>query len=258
MSISPSKSIIEQRFLEELRHHLNGWREKIENDFSEQNYYSELDQLKSDPVYSKFGLAIPEYVLVRLMGRISISIGRRLGEIYDKIPRILAGVRYNLNREDVVLKFGRLELDIGIKRELLNKNDDEHLLQVVSARINDFDDSFAGLGIEIRYNFNPNDSSRLRKDVTMAEKLQERNLFPVYLIFSEISPRQEAIERLTRAGWSFLIGSEAEVFMLELIGMNFAEILDQPKIKAEIDMEIRSMMDTLLSSPAFQNGGRLT
>jgi hypothetical protein len=79
-----------QRFRKELCHHLAGWRNKAREDFSESNLEKELIALTNDPVYSKFHLATADYVLIRLMGRMSISIGRRLGEIYDKLPRIAA------------------------------------------------------------------------------------------------------------------------------------------------------------------------
>jgi len=68
----------EERFLKELRHHFKGWLEKVTRDLADSAFEEELVKLRRDPVYSAFGLAIPEYALIRLMGRLSISIGRRL------------------------------------------------------------------------------------------------------------------------------------------------------------------------------------
>jgi hypothetical protein len=76
-----------ERFLDALRHHFKGWIAKASRDFGEQSYAEELLLLRGDSLYEQFGLAIPEYVFIRLMGRMSISFGRRLGEIYDKVPR---------------------------------------------------------------------------------------------------------------------------------------------------------------------------
>lgn len=249
--------MIEDRFLQELRHHLIGLQEKVINDFGEENYQRELRSLQDDPLYSRFGLAIPEYVLIRLMGRVSISIGRRLGEIYDKIPRFVTASRFGLQTNDIVLKFGQLELDIGINLSALSSDDSKHVSSVTSNQFRSFSDKYVGLGIEIRYNFNPNDSARLRKDVQIGSLLAEANFFPIYLIFSEISPRQEAIDRLSRAGWNFLIGRDADIFMFDLIGMDIGSILDRPKVQSEINNEIDSLMTSLLSSAAFRYGARL-
>ena len=160
-----------------------------------------------------------------MMGRLSISIGRRLGEIYDKMPRFVAQGRFNLEAEDVAPKMGgKLELDVCIPLVKLIPEDQKHVAAVVPKYIPKAK-SCSGVAIEIRYNFNPNDSSRLRKDVQMAELLQESDLLPLYLIFSTISPRDEAIARLTRAGWTFLVGDLATNAMNDLIGMNIQAIL---------------------------------
>lgn len=87
---------IELRFLAAIHHHLDGWRRKIENDFGKECFDKELAALAGDPVYHKFAFDCPEYVVVRLMGRMSISVGRRLGEIYDKIPRYGASARFGV------------------------------------------------------------------------------------------------------------------------------------------------------------------
>ena len=79
---------LEQQFIGQLRHHLEGWRQKVIADFSKGNFDSELASLSSDPVYPKFHFHSAAYVNIRFMGRMSISIGRRLGEIYDKVPRL--------------------------------------------------------------------------------------------------------------------------------------------------------------------------
>jgi hypothetical protein len=84
-----------ERFLEALRHHLKGWIERATKDFGPASYQHELSLLKGDKIYEQFGFAIPEYVLIRLMGRMSVSVGRRLGEIYDTVPRFVAAARFN-------------------------------------------------------------------------------------------------------------------------------------------------------------------
>lgn len=116
----PTKNLdpIELRFLEAIHHHLDGWRRKIEQDFGKACFERELAGLEGDPVYSKFAFDCPEYVVVRLMGRMSISVGRRLGEIYDKIPRFVASARFNVAPEQVAEKFNGLELDIGLRHSL--------------------------------------------------------------------------------------------------------------------------------------------
>jgi hypothetical protein len=240
---------LEERFLNELRHHLDGWKDKISNDFSELAYEKELAELESDAVYKDFGFATPQYVLIRLMGRMSISIGRRLGEIYDKIPRFVVQARYGLQREDVAPKFGKLELDVQVPLSKLNQNDREYVKET-AANYN-LPVSSAGLGIEIRYNFNPNDSARLRKDVDMANELISRDLTPIYLIFSSISPREEAIRRLTKAGWIFLIGETAYSFMEQLANMDISTILQKDNVKREIQNEVNKLMESIFQSYAF-------
>ena len=145
---------LEERLAEALSHHIRGWHEKINDDFCKENYENELKKLEGDPVYSKFGFAIPQYVLIRLMGRISISIGRRLGEIYDKVPRFVAAARFGLDVSDVSPKLDGLELDIGIKRNKLSEEDNIHLLDTLS-KFFTLQREYSGIGIEIRYNFNP-------------------------------------------------------------------------------------------------------
>lgn len=242
---------VERAFLVQLRHHLEGLRAKIAGDFSKGNFEAELANLKRDPVYPKFAFDRPEYVLVRLMGRVSISIGRRLGEIYNAMPRFAAAARYNLRADQVCVKCGDLELDVCIELNSLSAADREHVLKAVAERP-EIGDLGGGLGIEIRYNFNPNDSSRLRKDVLMADNVRAAKLTPVYLIFSAISPRDEAIARLTRAGWKFLVGEKAIRFAHDLLGMDLVTILDKPAIKAEVDKEVNEIMASLIASHAFQ------
>lgn len=241
---------LEAAIIAELRHHLAGWRDKIRNDFSKTNFDAELAALKSDPLYPKFNFDTPDYVNIRFMGRISISIGRRLGEIYDKIPRRLAIEKYDITQQQVAPKFGGLELDVGLRLSEVNDYNAKYIADVCRKFLEE-DIENDGVGIEIRYNFNPNDSSRLRKDCDMANKLLEANLRPVYLIFSSISPRDEAISRLERAGWKFLVGQKALDFAAELLGMDLADIWDRPAIKAEIKKEIDGMMSDIKTSHSF-------
>jgi hypothetical protein len=256
MANSKTEAQIEEKFMDELKHHLSGWHTKISEDFGEENFYNELSLLQSDPVYSKFGFAVPEYVLVRLMGRFSISIGRRLGEIYDKVPRFVTAARFNLKPNEVAPMFDGLQLDIGVPISSLSEEDKKYLLLVFDAYFPKSEIG-NGIGIEIRYNFNPNDSARLRKDEHMALLLRDAGLFPIYLIFSEISPRDEAIARLKRAGWSFFVGKAADAFMNKLVGMDFSKILDRPKIQSEIRREIDSLMSEMRNSTAFKQGAKI-
>lgn len=239
----------EKKFLDAIRHHLAGWKRKIDGDFGKESYDAELEKLAGDPVYAKFAFDCPEYVLVRLMGRISISIGRRLGEIYDKLPRFVASARFDVAPERVAEKFNGLELDIGLRYEFLSEQDRQHLLDVLANH--GADGSETGVGIEIRYNFNPNDSARLRKDVDMANYIQEEGLFPLYLIYSAISPRDEAIARLTRAGWHFLQGDDASNFTNELFGADFLGILERSEVQERVHEEVRQLMASIFTSHAF-------
>lgn len=246
-----SEKELESAIVAELRHHLAGWRRKIKTDFSQKNYENELNSLKGDPLYPKFNFDTPDYVNIRFMGRVSISIGRRLGEIYDKIPRRLAMEKYGLTQSQVAPKFDGLELDVGLRYTELKSADAQFISSVCKKHINENITS-DGIGIEIRYNFNPNDSSRLRKDCAMAEKVIAADLRPIYLIFSSISPRDEAISRLKRAGWEFVVGQEAINFSAELFGLDLSDIWDRPLIKQEIAKEINGMMDDIKTSYSFK------
>jgi len=241
---------IENRLRETLRYHLRGLKRKVEEDFGQGSFENELRALRGDPVYRRWFLDSPEYVLVRFMGRISISIGRRLGEIYEKIPRYVTAARFDLPHEKVAPKFDGLELDIGIPIVDLSSEDAVHVKSVARSYFQNYSD--LSLGIEIRYNFNPNDSARLRKDVRMASLLTGNDYFPIYLIFSSISPREDAISRLTRAGWNFLVGDKAESFMNELLNVNIINILEIPSIREEIQREINSIMHELFNTYAFR------
>ncbi|MDR6374167.1 hypothetical protein [Paraburkholderia caledonica] len=246
-------SRVKARFLKELVHHLEGWRAKVRNDFSKENFDNELKSLKGDELYPKFHLATADYVNVRFMGRISISIGRRLGEIYDKVPRFLVGARFGLDPASVAPLIDGLELDICLPFKRLAPADHEYVLEELTKLFPQQDFSeFDGVGIEIRYNFNPNDSARLRKDVAMAEKLMGLRLFPVYLIFSSISPRDEAIKRLSNANWRFVVGRHASELSANLFGLDLSTILDLPEVSTSIKVEIDAMMSDLKRSYAFQ------
>ncbi len=244
------KKRIEDRFLDALRGHITGWRDKVAHDFSEESFNQELQNLSGDAVYRDFGFARPEYVLVRLIGRMSISIGRRLGEIYDKLPRYVVAARFGLSASDIVEKFDGLELDIALRSGQLSVDDLDHVKHIVQERFGQNDLS-EGLAIEIRYNFNPNDSARLRKDIQMAELVLKEGLFPIYLIFSGISPRLDAISRLTRAGWNFLSGNDASTFMTQLLSMDLLEVLDRPVVKNEVENEVDRIMEAMFTSHAF-------
>ncbi len=181
----------------------------------------------------------------------SISIGRRLGEIYDKIPRFVAAARFNLNPQQVAPTLGNLELDIALKFSDLSPEDVKYVKGIVEQFLK-VDTLSNGVGIEIRYNFNPNDSARLRKDEAMANYVAAENLMPVYLIFSSISPRQEAISRLERAGWTFLIGETAIKFTQALLGMDLGSILDEPTVKEEVQKEVQAILKSMVMSHAFK------
>jgi hypothetical protein len=242
-------TVFEQRFLSALNHHLEGLKAKVERDFSESAYLKELNALRGDPVYERFGFDCGEYVLVRLIGRMSISVGRRLGEIYDKVPRFVAAARFNITADQVAEVFDGLELDISLRYSLLSPSDRAHITQLISPYTRE---KVAGVGIEIRYNFNPNDSSRLRKDVDVVSKLKAQNLFPVYLTFSSISPRDEAIARLKRAGWIFLQGEEALSFANNLFGVNIMSVLDKPEISKQVKAKTTAIMQSIFTSPAVK------
>ncbi|MBM6580994.1 hypothetical protein ILT44_12440 [Microvirga sp. BT689] len=248
--MSNTPTVFEQRFLDALTHHLDGWKAKVERDFSQGAFQRELTDLSGDPVYERFGFNCAEYVLVRLIGRMSISVGRRLGEIYDKVPRFIAAARFNLKPTQVAELFDGLEIDIVLRSTLLSKPDQKHIQQLVSQYSNE---EYKGLGIEIRYNFNPNDSSRLRKDESVANKLRAQGLYPVYLIFSSISPRDEAIARLTRGGWFFIQGQEALDFMHDLLGVDIMSVLENPTISDEIKKQTQDIMRSIFASPAFKH-----
>lgn len=252
MSRATQLNTIERRFLDAVKHHIQGWKTKIENDFGHDSYIAELRALKEDPVYSKFGFDIPEYVLVRLIGRMSISVGRRLGEIYDKLPRFVAAARFNVTPQQVAEKFDGLELDIGLRYALLSESDIQHVKRIVGQLKRGAQEA-KGVGIEIRYNFNPNDSARLRKDVALAGYLEAKGLAPIYLIYSAISPRDEAISRLTRGGWFFLQGNAASDFTTELFGTDFLALLEREDVRQEIHDEVRRIMRSIFNSTAFGN-----
>lgn len=244
------QSRVTGRLRNTLKYHLNGLKGKIEEDFSKGSFDSELDDLRGDPVYRRFFFDSPEYVLVRLMGRISISIGRRLGEIYDKVPRYVTAERFSLSKEQVAPKLNKLELDIGIPLEGLSQEDTQHVKSIATKHFRNYNK--LGLGIEIRYNFNPNDSSRLRKDVEMANLLISNKYFPIYLIYCSISPRNDAISRLTKAGWNFLVGDQANAFMTELLEIDISRILEVPSIRDDIQKQVNSIMKEMFETYAFK------
>lgn len=239
---------VRARLVEDLRHHLGGWSAKVVRDFAEEAVERELKALTGDPVYQQFGFATEEYVAVRLMGRMSISIGRRLGEIYDKLPRMAVKARFGLSEGDVAPVYGNLNLDIGVPLAKLSPADRRHLEALTASRIAALPAGSTGLGIEIRYNFNPNDSARLRKDVDMANYLLADDRLPIYCIFSEISPRDEAIARLKRAGWHFVVGRTASEYFRELCGLELNTILIEPEVRAYIDTEIGEIMRGIYAS----------
>lgn len=244
-------------FVEHLRHHLAGWKAKVENDFGQAAYDAEMAGLTVDPVYSKFHLATADYIRIRLMGRMSVSIGRRLGELYDKIPRIAAQARYGLEREQVVVKFEGLELDVALSLADLAERDARSLAGVCAADLDIDLASYKGLAIEIRYNFNPNDSARLRKDKKLAELLISAGYYPLYLVFAENSPRLgDAVASLKRAGWAFLIGKPALSFMADIVGFDISTVLDRPDVSAEIKQEVDELMKSIKTSYAFMQCGR--
>ena len=245
-------NVFEQRFLDALERHLKGWADKIARDFSIDNLRAEVTSLQSDKVYHDLGFDTPEYALVRLVGRMSISVGRRLGEIYDKVPRFVAAARFGLQPGQVAEIFDGLELDISVRSELVSEEDQKHITKIISKISRE---SYKGIGIEIRYNFNPNDSSRLRKDVAVADKLENAGLLPVYLIFSSISPRDDAIARLTRGGWNFIQGQEALNFLNDLLGVDINSVLADPIIADRTRAKTNELMQSIFNSDAFLSLG---
>lgn len=249
--MSRKSNEIEARFLELLRRAFEGWQAKVARDFSKESFDAELASLASDDLYRSFGLAVPEYVLIRLMGRVSISVGRRLGELYDNLPKFVAAARFNLSTDQVAARIAGLNLDVCIPFAHLQPGQIDSVVQAVSSALAVDVKKKAGLGIEIRYNFNPNDSARLRKDVAMANGLVAANLLPIYLVYSGISPRDEAIKRLKIAGWHFLVAKEASDFTVALLGLDLAALLAEPSVQDAISSGVNTMMLTLVNSAAF-------
>lgn len=248
--MNKSMTIFEQRFLSAIDHHLDGLSQKIERDFSKENLEEEISKLQGDQIYHNLGFASREYALVRLTGRVSISVGRRLGEIYDKVPRFVAAARFGLRPQQIAEKFDGLELDIALRSNLLSQEDKIHINNIIARMSNEV---FCGIGIEIRYNFNPNDNARLRKDIDVANKLKNDGLFPVYLIFSSTSPREDAISRLKRGGWFFKEGQEAMDFLTLLLGININSVLSDPIISKKVREKTNSIMKSVFSSEAFKS-----
>ena len=248
---SRQEEIIEEKLIQQLDHHLNGLKEKINNDFNQEAFNIEINALKSDSLYKNFHLASKEYALIRLMGRISVSIGRRLGEIYDKIPRLIAQYAFDIPEDRIAPKMGgKLELDICLPFDVINQRNRQHINEVIKKYA---DNQYKnGVGIEIRYNFNPNDSSRLRKDVDMVKYLIDEKLTPIYMIYSSISPRDEAIARLKRAGWQFVVGEAAFNFSKELFKIDISKVFEKNSVNSEIKIKIKEIMETLFLSYAFQ------
>jgi hypothetical protein len=125
----------QERFLTELRRHFLGWLQKFKQDLSEEVFEAEINALRGDPVYSAFGLASAEYALVRMMGRISISIGRRLGEIYDKLPRFVTQARFSLDSDSVAPSLDGLELDVCVPLGKLGADDRKHVESVARSHL---------------------------------------------------------------------------------------------------------------------------
>lgn len=237
--------------IEEILFQLDGLLLKTQ-DFTEEATLLELRSLQGDPLYTGFHLDSMSYVLIRLMGRMSISIGRRLGELYDKVPRILAESRYGLTREQIAPKFNGLEVDVCLQANDLYPSDFSYLCSKFLKHLGYCINS-NGMGIEIRYNFNPNDSSRLRKDCQMAQEIVSRGLTPIYLVYSTISPRDDAIRRLERAGWKFLVGNEAVEFSKDIFGLDVSTILYRPEVRSIICNKINDIMGSIKMSYAFKN-----
>ena len=129
---------------------------------TQESFDEEIASLCSDPLYPKFNLNTAEYALIRRIGRVSISIGRRLGEIYDKLPRLVASIAFNIPLDKIAPKLdGKLELDTSLPFNLVTQENRDHISEVVQRHIGE--KPYNGIGIEVRYNFNPNDSARLRK-----------------------------------------------------------------------------------------------
>jgi hypothetical protein len=146
------EQLIEEHLVEQIRHHLNGLKEKIILDFSEKSFVKEINSLKSDPIYPKFHLASQEYALIRLMGRISVSIGRRLGEIYDKLPRMIAQSVFKIPLTKIAPKMGgKLELDTCLPFDCLSGGDKKHVQKIVKKYTNKQYEK--GVGIEVRICF---------------------------------------------------------------------------------------------------------
>jgi len=80
---------IENRLREMLHQQLRGLKRKVEKEFSQESFIRELTALHEDPVYRRWFLDSEQYVIIRFIGRVSISIGRRLGEIYEKFQDML-------------------------------------------------------------------------------------------------------------------------------------------------------------------------
>ena len=215
--------------------HFEELLQKIENEFDNNNFNLELHNLKVDPVYSLWHFDRKEYVLIRKMGRISISIGRRLGDVYDKVIREAIMARFDLTLDQVAPKLGdkpSIEIDAKIGFNDINKNEIRRIKKVARSTFLKIPRQYEGLGIECRYNFNPNDSARLRKDLRMYELVANSNLIPIFLVFSTSSPRQDAINRLSKTGWKFLIGNDSYKFLKNIVEFDFKTFLKSKQIQS--------------------------
>jgi len=77
-----------------------------------------------------------------------------------------------------------------------------------------------------------------------------------YLIFSSISPRQDAISRLERAGWNFIIGEDARQFSTDLYNIDLSQILQKEAIYNSIKNKMDEIMRSLYLSHAYLEAGK--
>lgn len=238
---------IEKTVREIIFHELT--RMKTDEDVTEDLAYLKIE---NDLLADVFLLNAPSIVQMKLGGRITTSIHRKVGDACEKATRAIIGIVYSIKPERLVaermvtidLGDGRTEqvtrkIDVLLKAENLDAIKKQKLLAIIPQFSTEFLSNvgvretyrgydlskayFTGVGIEVRHAYQSADSKRVQGDKSLAELFIKERLLPVMLIYSGLV--NWSVINAYKRYWLVKVGNNAFDFIKDTTGIDFGGIL---------------------------------
>lgn len=198
-----------------------------------------LENYKTDPLFSIFGLDSPEYIFATLSGGTVTSIHRKIGDVYEDVVRTIFVHRLGLSFEDIsysaaiqsgseiedrtadaYLQFDKLEPEDRVRVEQFCQ--DELLKLTSNPQMN-----MIGVGMEIRHCYQTGDSKRAQADEALGRHFVLSGILPIVPFFCNQSNPSIIRRYRQRSIWVVKEGLESYAAVKSLSGYDMFDFMNR-------------------------------